>query len=144
MTGASRPTATTVGAGQRSPPGEKYGSIAVVDGGDELGPEAEPEQLLTGRLGRRDRRRPPVERRRQPGLEEAPGAGQRGGMIWSHIGPWTWWRIVMWGRRYHTGENHGTPFQTSIERVGAAHPPGQLGHHRAREHRVAAAPPDTS
>ena len=34
-------------------------------------------------------------------------------MIWFHIGPWTWWTIVSRGRRYHTGENHGTPFQIS-------------------------------
>ncbi len=34
-------------------------------------------------------------------------------MIWSHIGPWTWCRIVRCGRRYQTGENHGTPFHTS-------------------------------
>ena len=34
-------------------------------------------------------------------------------MTWSHIGPWTWWRIVRWGRRYQTGLNQGTPFQIS-------------------------------
>ena len=36
-----------------------------------------------------------------------------GGMIWSHIGPWTWCTIVSRGRRYQSGENHGTPFQIS-------------------------------
>ena len=30
------------------------------------------------------------------------------------MGPWMWCRIVRWGRRYQTGENHGTPFHTSI------------------------------
>ena len=48
-------------------------------------------------------------------------------MIWSHIGPWTWCRIVRWGRRYQTGENHGTPFHTSTSPSEAPHAPRQLG-----------------
>ena len=42
-----------------------------------------------------------------------PIAASGVGMTWFHIGPWTWWTIVSRGRRYHSGENHGTPFHTS-------------------------------
>ena len=45
------------------------------------------------------------------------------------------------GRRYQSGENHGTPFHTSTKRVGPTHPPAQLAHRCPREHRVPAAPP---
>lgn len=34
-------------------------------------------------------------------------------MTWSHIGPCTWWKIEIRGRRLQIGENHGTPFQIS-------------------------------
>ena len=47
---------------------------AVVDGGDEVGPEPELDQLLTRRLRRRDGVRPPVEGR---GEREPRGSGRR-------------------------------------------------------------------
>ena len=63
-------------------------------------------------------------------------------MIWSHIGPWTWWRIVRCGRRYQTGENHGTPFQISTRASERPIRPASSDTGGAREHGVAAPPAD--
>ena len=71
-----------------------------------------------------------------------PIAASGWGIIWSHIGPWTWWTIVSRGRRYHTGENHGTPFQISTSASDRPIRPSTSATAGSREHAVAAAPPD--
>ena len=114
FTGASRPTAITVGSGQRSPPGEKNGSTPLSTAVTSSGRKPSAQQLLAGRLRRRHRRGPSVERRRHPRLEEPPGAGERRRQ---DLVPHRAVDVVedrhVRGRRYQTGENHGTPFQIS-------------------------------
>ena len=102
------------GAGCCSPPGRESRVGPVGNREDPVGVESEFEQLLAGRLRRRRREASAVDRRRdrEPrGLARIAASGP--GRIWSHIGPWTWWRNRIRGRRHHTGEKNGTPFITS-------------------------------
>ena len=52
---------------------------AVVDRPHPIGMEAEGEEFVAGRLRRGDDQRPPIERRRDPGLEQATGTPESAG-----------------------------------------------------------------
>ena len=142
LTGASRPAATISGAADRVAAGGEERVDAVVDGGHPLGAEAEVDQLLAGRLRRRDHLGAPVERRGQAGLEQPPGAGERTG---HDLVPHRSVDVVEDRDARPPVPDRREPRDAVPdldERRRAPHPAGELGHRGAGEHAVAAPPAD--
>jgi len=114
LTGTSRPTATTSGTGDRSPPGVNRGStpggVTVMRSGEKWS------RSTISALEECDRVTIRLRRYRGGAIRCSstwPNSAMPRGRTIFHISAWTWWRKVICGLRDHTGLKNGMPFQIS-------------------------------